>query len=333
MAGLTELRADDLAAMALFEGYSAHTLLPFAAQLEPLRAPAGQVLMRQGEPAVSFLLISAGTAQVRHVGDDGVVVIGEVSAGRIVGEIALLRDAARTATITTTEPLTGWIGDRTAFASLADIPGVKDRLLRTARQRLAAFITPVPVRLRDGTELLLRPALPGDSARSVRSQVEFSGESLYRRFMTAREPSQVLMDYLFEVDYVDHFVWALTDGEEDGNVVADARFVRDEADASVAEIAFLVGDDYQGKGAGAFLLKALAIAARAAGVGRFTARVLSDNTPMRAVLDSFGAKWTRDEPAVVSTAMDIPEVADVQLPKRLKGQIEEMARQVMQAVG
>ena len=319
--------------MDVFEGYPANTLLPLAAQLEPLRAPAGQVLMRQGEPAVSFLLISSGTAEVRHVGDDGVVVIGEVSAGRIVGEIALLRDMARTATVTTTEPLTGWIGDRSAFACLADIPGVKDRLLRTARQRLAAFITPVPVRLRDGTELLLRPALPGDSARTVRSQVEFSSETLYRRFMTAREPSQVLMDYLFEVDYVDHFVWALTDGDEDGNVVADARFVRDEADASVAEIAFLVGDDYQGKGAGAFLLKALAIAARVAGVRRFTARVLSDNTPMRAVLDAFGAEWIREEPAVVSTAMDIPDIADVQLPKRLKGQIEEMARQVIQAVG
>ncbi len=37
------------------------------------------------------------------------------------------------------------------------------------------------------------------------------------------------MNYLFEVDYVDHFVWVLTDGV-DGPVVADARFVRDEAD-------------------------------------------------------------------------------------------------------
>ena len=61
------------------------------------------------------------------------------------------------------------------------------------------------------------------------------------------------MTYLFEVDYVDHFVWVMTEGE-DGSVVADARFVRDEADATVAEVAFIVGDDYQGRGVGTFLM-------------------------------------------------------------------------------
>ena len=35
------------------------------------------------------------------------------------------------------------------------------------------------------------------------------------------------MRYLFEVDYVDHFVWVMTDGV-DGPVVADGRFVRDD---------------------------------------------------------------------------------------------------------
>ena len=42
-------------------------------------------------------------------------------------------------------------------------------------------------------------------------------------------PTQSLMTYLFEVDYVDHFVWVMTDGP-DGPGVADARFVRDEND-------------------------------------------------------------------------------------------------------
>ena len=47
-----------------------------AACLQPLRAAAGQVLMQQGEQAVSFLLISSGTAEIKHVGDDGVVAVG-----------------------------------------------------------------------------------------------------------------------------------------------------------------------------------------------------------------------------------------------------------------
>ncbi len=75
------------------------------------------------------------------------------------------------------------------------------------------------------------------------------------------------MTYLFEVDYKDHFVWVMTEGEE-GPVVADARFVRDETDATVAEVAFIVGDDYQGRGVGRFLMAALAVAARGDGIRR-----------------------------------------------------------------
>ena len=88
------------------------------------------------------------------------------------------------------------------------------------------------------------------------------------------------MAYLFEVDYVDHFVWVMTDGP-DGPVVADVRFVRDESDPASAEIAFIVGDAYQGRGIGTFLMGALAVAAAYHGVQRFSARVLPTTTPMR----------------------------------------------------
>jgi CRP-like cAMP-binding protein len=331
MAELTTLRADELASMEVFAGSSAQDLLPLAEQLQPLRAAAGQMLMRQGEPAVSFLLISSGRAEVTHTGDDGVVNLDGVSAGLIVGEIALLRDIPRTATVTTTEPLTGWIGDDKAFATMAEIPGIMDRLVRTARQRLAAFITPIPVHLADGSTLLLRPVLPGDSARNSHGPVQFSSETLYRRFMTVRAPSQTLMDYLFEVDYVDHFVWVMVDGV-DGPVVADARFVRDEHDPTVAEIAFLVGDAYQGRGIGSFLINALAVAAGVGGVEKFSARVLSDNVPMRTILDRFGALWERDEPGVVTTVIAVPEDRSLHLKRKQAARIRDVARQVIRAV-
>ena len=121
----------------------------------------------------------------------------------------------------------------------------------------------------------LRPVLPGDSQRAASGHVEFSSETIYRRFMSLREPSPALMNYLFQVDYVDHFVWVLVD-EVDGPVVADVRFVRDVNDPSEAEIAFIVGDAYQGRGIGNLLMDALAIAGQVAGVKRFTARVLTD---------------------------------------------------------
>src|SRR5690349_21567012 len=136
VAGLTGARVDELATMDIFKGCPAEDLAPLAGRLQPLRAAAGQVLMRQGEQAVSFLLISSGTAEIKHVGDDGVVIVDHASPGMIVGEIALLRDIPRTATVTTAEPLTGWIGDTRAFASMGHIPDITPRLLRTVRQRL-----------------------------------------------------------------------------------------------------------------------------------------------------------------------------------------------------
>jgi hypothetical protein len=69
------------------------------------------------------------------------------------------------ATVLAAGEVTGWVGRDDAFDTLIELPGVLNTLVRTARQRMAAFITPIPIHLADGTELLLRPVLPGDSAR------------------------------------------------------------------------------------------------------------------------------------------------------------------------
>ena len=282
-------RVGALSDMELFEDCSDEQIHAIAERLRPLRAAPGEVLMRQGEEAVSFILIQSGRAEIRHTGDDE------------------------------------------AFSVMADLPGVSERLVRTARQRLAAFVTPIPVVLKDGSELMLRPVLPGDSERSTHPSVEFSSETLYRRFMSTREPSAALMNYLFQVDYVEHFVWVLVDGA-DGPVVADVRFVRDVNDSSVAEIAFIVADDYQGRGIGSFLMDALIIAAHVGGVRRFTARLLSDNTRMRAILDRYGPKWERDEPGVVTTEFDVPGTDELHLNPATATEIRTVARQVVRAV-
>jgi CRP-like cAMP-binding protein len=325
------VRADELATMDIFHGLSVEELTPLATRLQPLRAAAGQLLMQQGERAVSFLLISSGTAEVTHRRDDGVVTVNEVSAGMIVGEIALLRHTPRTATVSTTTPLTGWIGDTQAFAQLVANRPVLHRLVRTVGQRLAALITPIPLRDRDGADLLLRPVLPGDRERTLQGPVRFSNDTLYRRFMSPRIPSPALMHYLAEVDYVDHFVWVVTTAG--GAPVADARFVRDERAPTVAEIAFTAADTYQGRGIGTFLMGALAVAARVGGIEKFSARVLSDNAPMRAIMDRHGACWQRDEPGIVTTVIDVPAPDDLPFDREMADQITDVARQVMQAVG
>lgn len=326
-------KLDELAAMDIFRGCSAEDLAPLAAKLRPLQAPAGKLLMKQGEQAESFLLISSGTAEVMHVDGDEITVFDTVSAGMIVGEIALLRNTARTATVITTEPLTGWTGDGAAIDELVRIPKVMRRLVRTARQRLAGLVTPIPIRLRDGTDLLLRPVLPGDDERTLQGHVEFSTETLYRRFMTAQVPSPSLMAYLAEVDYVDHFVWVMVDAADE-SPVADARYVRDTEDPRLAEIAFTVADAYQGRGIGTFLMGALAVAARVAGVERFFGRMLSENIAMRAIMDRHGAVWQPDEDrGVVTTVIEVPGPDDLPFGPELAAQIKDVARQLIRSMG
>jgi CRP-like cAMP-binding protein len=321
--------ATELGALPLFSGIPNEQLSPLAAELEPIHMPPGEELMRQGDEALSFLIVASGEVEVRHTDADGHTLVATLSSG-LLGEIALLRHAARTATVVAIDDVYGFRGYEPAFQQLLQIPGIAPELVRTARQRLAAFITPIPIEARDGTELMLRPVLPGDTQRVAHGQVMFSPETLYRRFLSVRTPTETVLTYLFEVDYVDHFVWIVTDGE-DGPVIADGRFVRDPDEETAAEIAFTVADEYQGRGIGTLLFAALAIAARVDGIERFHARVLADNLPARALLDRLDAPWVREEPGVIATTIDVPDPK--QLPVKIKHvkEIRDVARQVIRA--
>jgi len=321
--------AIELGALPVFAGIPTDELSALAAELTPVRAPAGEVLMRQGEKALSFLILASGEVEIRHSDTDGQTLVAFLSEG-LIGEIALLRNAARTATVVATDQVTAYLGYEAAFQRLLEIPGIAPQLVQTARQRLAAFLMPIPIKARDGTELMLRPVLPGDTQRVAHGHVMFSPETLYRRFLSVRTPTETVLTYLFEVDYVDHFVWVVTDGE-DGPVVADARFVRDQDDPTIAEIAFTVADAYQGRGIGTVLFAALAVAARVDGVTKFHARVLSDNLPARALLDRLDAPWIRDEPGVVAATVEVPDPTKLPVKIEHLKQIQDVARQVIRA--
>lgn len=325
---MSAVRAEELAALPVFADIAAEDLTELAALLEPLHAAAGEVLMRQGERAESFAIIASGRVAVRHVGPKGRVTTTELSSATIVGEIALLRHATRTATVTAREDVRGYTGYSAAFDRMLAMPVIADRMLRTARQRLAAYIAPIPVSCSDGAALLLRPVLPGDAER-FKSSGSFSRETLYRRYQGGT-PTDARLTYLFEVDYLEHFVWVVTDGVA-GPVVADARFVRDQDDPTSAEVALTVADGYQGRGIGTLLLDALAVAARVDGIKRFHGRVLAENPPARALGDKVNARWAREEPGVVAATGEIPRFRDLPLDRAVLEQIRQVARQVIQA--
>ena len=325
---MSVVSTEELAALDVFADIPAQDLAALAAHLQPLRAAAGEVLMHQGEEAESFSIITSGRVEIRHVTPEGQVAVTELSPDTIVGEIALLRGEPRTATVIAKDDVRGFVGYEGAFECMLAIPVVADRIVRTARQRLVAYIDPIPVSAKDGAKLSLRPVLPGDAER-FKGDGAFSRETLYRRYQGGT-PSEGRLAYLFEVDYVDHFVWVVTDGVE-GPVVADARFIRDEDDPSSAEVALTVADACQNRGIGTLLLGALAVAARVDGIKRFHARVLADNPPARVLGDKVNARWEQEEPGVITTTGDIPALDDLPLDHETRLQIQHVARQVIHA--
>lgn len=142
----------------------------------------------------------------------------------------------------------------------------------------------------DGDTLFLRPLKLTDEALLREMFYTLSPESVHYRFFQQIQalPHERLQNFL-KVDYeADMAVVALTSStDEDAQMVGIAHYLRDPR-SNYAETAFLVRDDWQGKGIGTRLLSALTDAARSNGIAGFTADVLADNRRMLAVFHSSG---------------------------------------------
>jgi NTE family protein/lysophospholipid hydrolase len=84
----------------LFRGLNDSVLRELEAEFERVCLPSGETLIRQGEPADCMYLLVIGRLRAyveRAEGDE--IVVGEVGRGEVVGEMALLIDEPRSATI------------------------------------------------------------------------------------------------------------------------------------------------------------------------------------------------------------------------------------------
>lgn len=292
----------ELAALPLMEGLTEPEVASVAARMRTGDAPAGAVLGREGESGEDFWLLLDGrvavTVQTRH----GTRTLAECGPGAVLGELALLRNQPRTATVTALTPCRYLAGGTDALDTLISLEPVARRLRRLASSRLAEDVRPVPVRLPGGEPLLLRPLLPHDRDALDAALHQLSRQTLRRRFFSAGTPSPALVDYLVDIDYMDHFAWVALDGAT-GAGVALARYIRG-AERSGAEMAFTAVDTFQGRGIGTLLLGALGVAAREAGLQRLYAYVMEDNGPMRAVFSKAGGVARFDEPGLLLVDVD-----------------------------
>ncbi len=96
LAPVDELVVDRLLADPVLAPLPAPTIERLARGVTQTTVPAGSVIVTQGEPGHRYFLITAGTARVTVDG----LTRRDLGPGRSFGEIALLRDVPRTATVT-----------------------------------------------------------------------------------------------------------------------------------------------------------------------------------------------------------------------------------------
>ncbi len=117
----------------LFSTLSQKELAEVARHCDELVVPARQVLAREGEPGAECFIVVRGKINIRRNNRS----IATKGAGEIVGEMALLDNQPRSATLTTSEETDLLSLSRHDFRLLInDLPSVSRKLLETLSERL-----------------------------------------------------------------------------------------------------------------------------------------------------------------------------------------------------
>jgi CRP-like cAMP-binding protein len=97
---LTIERIAVLHSVELFHAVPGHELVPVARLLEEMRVEAGVTFIERGTVEDWLFLVADGSVRV-HIGER---TLRELGAGAVVGDLAVLAPAPRSASVTATEP-------------------------------------------------------------------------------------------------------------------------------------------------------------------------------------------------------------------------------------
>ena len=129
-------KLDLLRSVPLFSGCSDDELLAISAIAEEIDFPEGRRLITEAQDAVSeFFVIVEGEATVTRAGSE----VATLGPGDWAGEIALISDAPRTASVVARTPVVVLVITRGSFlALLRDHPTIAQKVLASVGARLAA---------------------------------------------------------------------------------------------------------------------------------------------------------------------------------------------------
>jgi CRP-like cAMP-binding protein len=115
-----------------FSSLSKQDLAVVAQQTDEVDVPEGRVLVREGDFGSEFFVIDSGTAEVTR----GDARLAELGAGDFFGEMALLEEERRNATVTAKTPMTLIVMTRANFRSLdRTAPQVHETVAREIKAR------------------------------------------------------------------------------------------------------------------------------------------------------------------------------------------------------
>lgn len=125
------------AVYSVFRDLPSRDLATVAGRLQTVNVDPGSVVVRQGAPADKFFIIVEGEVEVLRE-DDGVErTLNVLGPGDYFGEVAILRDSSRIATVKATSPTTLLAMDRDSLRSLvAGSLGTTEQFDRVIRERM-----------------------------------------------------------------------------------------------------------------------------------------------------------------------------------------------------
>lgn len=166
------------------------------------------------------------------------------------------------------------------FKDQAFIPGKRGEY----QESLETFRT-----TKEGFTVFFRPVKISDEPILKDFFYALSDESIYRRFISVRKdmPHERLQEFVI-VDYTkETLILAIEKNQQHEEIVGLGQFGIDE-NSHTAEVAFVVKDEFQGKGVGFELLSYLTYLAKRQGLLGFTAEVLIDNKAMLHLFEKMG---------------------------------------------